>query len=244
MKPMSTGHLTGTNPTMLRRCLSFASLLGWMALNGTLVRPLQAQPDPDLFDGRLVESRSQPAGGLGASGSGAPLAAGATNGGGESDGSSERDYESIGGVSAGQSIEAGHSKQSVPPSEPATGGASGEPSAGGLSGAGGSEVGEDIGSEGFGKQFSVGDSASTDSGSGSERSFAEFGFGDAGRDDGGEVEVKSSKQSSEASNADAPPVPISGSEASQSDKASGASGSAPHRGSATGDRGSNIPSGI
>jgi hypothetical protein len=204
---------------------------------------LNAAPDPDIFDGRIVQ---QQGGGDPASGSGG--GAGASEGSGDPDsaaaesstsqsaasggsGSSGRDFSEIGQVGSGQEVSSsGATNGGGESTEPAGGGETGNPSTG--SSGSGSATGSSGGSD-----------SSGGSASGSEpRDFSEIG-GISGTASQG-VEVNSSKASSSPLSGEASTA-TSGASTNQSQgQGTGGSGSQPSTGSGSGDYGDTLPSGI
>ena len=208
--------------TVARACF-FSGVLLLLAIR------LSAAPDPDLFDGRVVFSPPQPSESGGSEEASEPAEPSA-DGGSEEPFSESRDYGSVGEVGGGESVESESSKASA-----AVGGGGGAPippdavpGSGTSSGGSGTPIAETSGGSGSG-------AASI------EHSFEDFGFGSISGLNS-TVAVNRSKDvaesSSTASIATIPP------DSSTSNSISGAGSSAPATSRASGDYGSNLPSGL
>ena len=214
--------------------------------------PLTAGPDPDLFDGR----RSPPPSAEEQSASGLPASSrvGERSGrDGSGDQSEPRDLESVGGSGGGDTVQSNSSKTGdrcnggrpggTPPDSstetPASGVGS---SASTTSGQGGTASGG-----GAGDRPTTGSSNSQTGGSGSQepRSFEDFGLGGAGS--AKKIEINRSKDSGQSSQtsgraSNGSDGPTSSSSTGAGQEATG--GSQPTPDSASGDYGTNLPSGL
>ncbi len=214
--------------------------------------PLAAGPDPDLFDGRrspLHSKEEQSATGLPESGR-----VGERSGrDGSGDQSEPRELESVGGSGGGDTVQSNSSKtgdrgnggrpSGTPPDSstetPASGGGS---SASTTSGQGGTASGG-----GAGDRPTTGSPNSQTGGSGSQepRSFEDFGFGGAGS--AKKIEINRSKDSGQSSQTSGRASNGSDGPTSSSSTCAGqeaTSGSQPTPDSASGDYGTNLPSGL